>query len=136
MWYSVQTYLSGCSYNHHVADMEKKEHWPLLVQFLEKYNPQVTSKAVAWNYPPNGWYKCNTDEAYQSNTSQSSSGFCIRNSDGNLVHAWASIIPEASCIVAEAKAILEGVEYYVVHHFLPLIVETNSLLMTKVLNDE
>ncbi|XP_059284744.1 uncharacterized protein LOC132038037 [Lycium ferocissimum] len=42
--------------------------WPLLVQFLEKYKPQVTSKAVAWNCPPNGWYKCNTDGAYKSNT--------------------------------------------------------------------
>ncbi|XP_060170629.1 uncharacterized protein LOC132601564 [Lycium barbarum] len=42
--------------------------WPLLVQFLEKYKPQVTSKAVALNYPPNGWYKCNTDGAYKSST--------------------------------------------------------------------
>ncbi|XP_060190740.1 uncharacterized protein LOC132620020 [Lycium barbarum] len=42
--------------------------WPLLVQFLEKYKPLVTSKAVAWNCPPNGWYKCNTDGAYKSST--------------------------------------------------------------------
>ncbi|XP_060190653.1 uncharacterized protein LOC132619916 [Lycium barbarum] len=110
--------------------------WPLLVQFLEKYKPQVTSKAVAWNCPPNGWYKCNTDGAYKSNTGQTSSAFCIRNSEGNLVHAWASIIPDASCIVAEAREILERVEYCVANQLFPLIVETDSLLMTKVLNDE
>ncbi|XP_059315753.1 uncharacterized protein LOC132066462 [Lycium ferocissimum] len=71
--------------------------WPLLVQFLEKYKPQVTSKAVAWNCPPNSWYKCNTDGAYKNSTGQTSSAFCIRNSEGNLVHAWASIIRDASC---------------------------------------
>ncbi|XP_060200485.1 uncharacterized protein LOC132628737 [Lycium barbarum] len=97
---------------------------PLLVQFLEKYKPLVTSKAVEWSCPPNGWYKCNTDRAYKSSTCQSSSAFCINNSEGNLVHSWASIIPEASCIVVEARAILEGVEYCVANHLLPLIVET------------
>ncbi|XP_070034487.1 uncharacterized protein [Nicotiana tomentosiformis] len=86
--------------------------------------------------PHEGWFKCNTDGASRGNPGPSSYGFCVQYQDGNLVFAKAKEIGEATNIVAEAKAIMEGLSFCVERQLYPLIMETDSLVMSKIINDE
>lgn len=55
---------------------------------------------------------------------------------GDLGFAKASEIGEVNNIVAEAKALCEGLEYCVKSQLHPLIIETNSLVMMKIIDGE
>ncbi|XP_070031692.1 uncharacterized protein [Nicotiana tomentosiformis] len=61
--------------------------------------------------PCHGWYKCNTDGASKGNHGPSSLGFCVRDDEGDVVYASAVDLGVTTHVVAEAKAILQGLEY-------------------------
>nr|XP_016509522.1 PREDICTED: uncharacterized protein LOC107826990 [Nicotiana tabacum] len=86
---------------------------------------------VTWQFPFHGWYKCNTDGALKGNPGPSSLGFCVRDDEGDAVYARAVDMGVTTNVVAEAKAILQGLEYCVKHDLHPLILETDSLVMKK-----
>lgn len=60
----------------------------------------------------------------------------MRDYDGYLVYAKAMEIGETTNIVAESKAIVEGLAYYVEQHLHPLIIETDSLVMKRIIEGE
>ncbi|XP_070003066.1 uncharacterized protein [Nicotiana sylvestris] len=110
--------------------------WPDIIQYFEGYKPILITTRVTWQLPFHGWYKCNTDGASNGNSGPSSSGFCVRNDEGDVVYARAVDLGVKTNVVAEAKAILQGLEYYVEHDLHPLILETDSLVMKKVIEGE
>lgn len=110
--------------------------WPQMISFFEGYRPYIVTKRVTWQLPYDGWYKCNTDGASRGNSGPSSYGFCVRNHEGDLVFAKAKEIGETTNIVAEAKAIVEGLVYCVERQLHPLIMETDSLVMRKIIDGE
>jgi len=55
---------------------------------------------------------------------------------GDLVFAKASALGEAANIMAEAKAICEGLEYCVERQLHQLIMETDSLVIRKIIDGE
>ncbi|XP_019256289.1 PREDICTED: uncharacterized protein LOC109234676 [Nicotiana attenuata] len=63
-------------------------------------------------------------------------GFCVRNDEGDVVYARAVDLGVTTNVVAEAKAILQGLEYCVEYDLHPLILETDSLVMKKVIEGE
>ncbi|KAH0746169.1 hypothetical protein KY285_007826 [Solanum tuberosum] len=85
-----------------------------------------------WDFQ--GWLKCNTDSASRGNPGPSSVAFCVRNHDGNLVGAKGLQIADTSNLVAEAKAICEGLQYCFDKRFSNIIVETDSLSMVNIIN--
>ncbi|XP_019246545.1 PREDICTED: uncharacterized protein LOC109226206 [Nicotiana attenuata] len=86
--------------------------------------------------PFHGWYKCNTDGASKGNPGPSSLGFYVRNDEGDVVYARAVDLGVTTNVVAKAKAILQGLEYCMEHDLHPLILETDSLVMKKVIEGE
>ncbi|XP_070036593.1 uncharacterized protein [Nicotiana tomentosiformis] len=86
--------------------------------------------------PFHDWYKCNTDGASKGNPGPSSLGFCVRDDEGDMVYTRAVDMGVTTNVVAEAKAILQGLEYCVEHDLHPLILETDSLVMKKVIEGE
>ncbi|XP_060177940.1 uncharacterized protein LOC132607880 [Lycium barbarum] len=80
--------------------------------------------------------KCNTDGAAKGNPRPSSTAFCIRNEEGDLVHAVAKILIDGSNIVAKAEAIRMGLMYCVEKELFPLIKETDSMTMKMIINGE
>ncbi|XP_070032520.1 uncharacterized protein [Nicotiana tomentosiformis] len=38
-----------------------------MITYFENYKPVVVTRRVTWQYPYEGWYKCNTDEASKDN---------------------------------------------------------------------
>lgn len=81
-------------------------------------------------------YKCNTYCASRGNPGPSSCGFWVRNSIGDSVFAEAMDIGETTNIVAETKAIVERLAYCVDREPHPLILETNTLVMKKIIEGE
>ncbi|XP_060195246.1 uncharacterized protein LOC132624493 [Lycium barbarum] len=85
--------------------------WPYLVQCLEECRPFIGLKLFQWNRPNFGWYKCNTNGASRGNSGPSSTAFCVRNHEGDLICAKGRGLPDSTNIVAEAVAIKEGLEF-------------------------
>ncbi|XP_060170637.1 uncharacterized protein LOC132601572 [Lycium barbarum] len=108
--------------------------WPELVVFLEGYKPILISKIVYWRLPYERWYKCNTDGTSKGNPGPSSYGFCVRDWHGDLIYAECKELGLNSNVVAEARAMMEGLVYCVNHEFHPLVLETDSLLMKNVVD--
>ncbi|KAH0712259.1 hypothetical protein KY289_008218 [Solanum tuberosum] len=108
----------------------------IILWFLWKRRNTILhgGKVVRWIPPPVGWLKCNTDSASRGNPGPSSVAFCVRNHDGNLVGAKGLQIADTSNLVAEAKAICEGLQYCFDKRFSNIIVETNSLSMVNIIN--
>ncbi|XP_075092125.1 uncharacterized protein LOC142172415 [Nicotiana tabacum] len=86
--------------------------------------------------PFHGWYKYNIDGASKGNPGPSSLGFYVRDDEGDMVYARAVDLGVTTNVVAEAKAILQGLEYSVEHDLHPLILETDSLVMKKAIEGE
>nr|XP_009793482.1 PREDICTED: uncharacterized protein LOC104240345 [Nicotiana sylvestris] len=99
-------------------------------------HPSSLSKIMAVLLSFHGWYKCNTDGASKGNPGLRSLGFCVRNDEGDVVYARAVDLGVTTNVVAEAKAILQGLEYCVEHDLHPLILEIDSLVMKKVIEGE
>ncbi|XP_019225001.1 PREDICTED: uncharacterized protein LOC109206620 [Nicotiana attenuata] len=110
--------------------------WPDMIQYFEGYKPVIITRRITWQLPFQGWYKCNTDGASRGNPGPSSLGFCVRNDEGDLIYARAVDLGETTNVVAEARAIVQGLEYCVEHNLHPLILETDSLVMKKVIEKE
>lgn len=83
-----------------------------------------------------GTFKYNTDASSKDNPGPSSIAFCIRDWSGDLNYARITRISNTTSLQAEAMAILDAIEYYVTHHMMPLIIETDSLIMKKVIEGE
>lgn len=62
--------------------------------------------------------------------------FCIINDRGQFIYASADIIPTSTNLYVEAKAIEKGIDYCVNQNLLPLIVETDSLTMKRIIEAE
>lgn len=66
----------------------------------------------------------------------SSWAFCIRNSLGDLIYATANTMFHNTSLGVEAKSIEKTIEYCIQHHYLPLIIETDSWTMKQILYGE
>ncbi|XP_060216649.1 uncharacterized protein LOC132644109 [Lycium barbarum] len=77
--------------------------WPDIIDYFESFTHVIRTPIVKWQLPARGWFKCNTDARHTI-------------TDGNN-------------LIAEALAIKKGVDYYISHQLVPLVVETDSLAM-------
>lgn len=79
-------------------------------------------------------FKCNIDGTSKGNSGISSIAYCVRNNNGDLIYAAAKVISNTSSIVAEAKAMQAGVQYCTEHNLMPVIMETDSLILKNVID--
>ncbi|KAK4707129.1 hypothetical protein R3W88_033268 [Solanum pinnatisectum] len=87
-----------------------------------------------WTRPGMGVYKCNTDGSSKDNLNISTTAFCVRNDRGELVVAQARKLDICTALEAEVQAFKEGLTYCLNHHYIPLIMETDSLIIKKILD--
>ncbi|KAH0639411.1 hypothetical protein KY285_035997 [Solanum tuberosum] len=72
----------------------------------------------------------------KGNPGPSSTAFCVRDYNGNLVGAKGVKLVDSSNLMAQAIAIREGLQYCLDKHFQQIIIETDSLSMVNILNGE
>ncbi|XP_075107022.1 uncharacterized protein LOC142180004 [Nicotiana tabacum] len=116
----TQAFVPGSSSSDNIGDLEEGKHY----------------ETWRCNSPREGWFKCNTSGASRDNPGPSSYGFCVRNHDRELVFFKTKQIEDTTNIVAEAKAIVEGLAFCIKQQLHPLIVETDSLVMKRIIEDE
>lgn len=75
------------------------------------------------------------DGACRGSNGRASYVFCIRDGVGDLLYAHANEIHDATNNIAEAKAILEVLRYIVHSQLPPCLIQTDFLLMKRVLDD-
>nr|XP_016451963.1 PREDICTED: 14.7 kDa ribonuclease H-like protein [Nicotiana tabacum] len=107
-----------------------------MVRYFEGYKPYIVTKRITSQLPYERWYKCNTHGASKGNPGPSSYGFCVRNDTGDVVFVMAEEIGISTNIVAEESAIVEGLLDCVQRQLHPLIIETDSLVMKKIIEGE
>ncbi|XP_075091485.1 uncharacterized protein LOC142171695 [Nicotiana tabacum] len=110
--------------------------WAEMIHFFKKYIPVLITTRVTWQLPTEGWYKCNTDRASKENPGPSSTGFCVRNDKVDLLYARSIELGVTTNVVAEAKAILQGLQYCLEQTLHPLILETDSMVLKKCIEGE
>ncbi|XP_075095364.1 uncharacterized protein LOC142173644 [Nicotiana tabacum] len=84
--------------------------WPDMIQYFEGYKPILITTRVTWQLPFHGCYKCNIDGASKGNPRPSFLGFCVRDDEGDVVYARAVDLGVTTNVVADAKAILQGLD--------------------------
>lgn len=57
--------------------------------------------------------------------------FCIRNEEGEIIYVETRLLEVVSVIEAEIKAVRIGIDYWLQHSLVPLIIETGSLMAQK-----
>ncbi|KAK4729361.1 hypothetical protein R3W88_022349 [Solanum pinnatisectum] len=72
----------------------------------------------------------------RGNPGESTYSFCVRNSDGNLIHAEAQRIGRATSMEAKVRAILSALKFCKNNSITNVIVETGSLSITKMIRKE
>ncbi|KAH0679277.1 hypothetical protein KY284_020362 [Solanum tuberosum] len=107
--------------------------WLQIVEALEGYSPNYSFRIVRWLSPPINWLKCNTDGASRGNPRPSSTAFCIRNHLGNLIVAKGFKIQDSTNLVAEARAIREGLVFCKDNMIKHVIIESDSMAMVQIL---
>ncbi|KAL3337562.1 hypothetical protein AABB24_029946 [Solanum stoloniferum] len=79
-------------------------------------------------------YKYNSDEASKGNPGQSAGGFCIRDCKGEFIFAATYDLGIRTRLEAETSAMEKGLNYCVTHNLLSVFLETDSLVLIKILN--
>ncbi|KAF7835990.1 ribonuclease H [Senna tora] len=68
--------------------------------------------SVGWKPPPLGWWKLNTNGSCQGSMNQIGGGGILRDSNGNWVHGFAKFFGEGNSLMAELRAIIEGLKAF------------------------
>jgi hypothetical protein len=90
-----------------------------------------------WAKPPPGWMKLNVDGAWESLDNRGGVGMILRDEEGHIiVSACSNLEMCASPLEAEAIACKQGVALALQHTNLPLLVESDCLVLTSMVQEE
>lgn len=95
---------------------------------------QCVIRVVRWIKPSFGIVKLNSDGAFRGNPGLSAGGGLIRHSTGRIIHAYASFYGNTTNMVAESRALHQGVKWLHSHQFFGAIVEVNSKVLVDCLS--
>ena len=116
---------------------EDMEEWRSRKEVEESVvkNPIRAPSIERWKPPPQNWIKCNTDGAWKKDSESCGVGWVSRDQSGKLVWAGARELPTlGSPIKFEAEAIRWAIHTLVGFNYQQVIVETDSLELTKMIN--
>nr|XP_009800955.1 PREDICTED: uncharacterized protein LOC104246773 [Nicotiana sylvestris] len=92
------------------------------------------NKTIQWQPPPNGFFKLNTDHAYDENSKAGGGGGLIRNHNGDWITGYTIYNYTHSSIHMEILAFYNGLRLALNHKLAPLIVEINSQVLSQLLS--
>ncbi|XP_070055486.1 uncharacterized protein [Nicotiana tomentosiformis] len=110
--------------------------WIEMCYHVERAKQLVSSHIVRWNKPQEGWLKLNVDGCSKGNPGSSSRDGIIRDNVRFFVLAYAGYYGESSNNLAEAKAILHGLNLCISRGFWHIIMESDSQLMVNLINNK
>ncbi|KAK4728573.1 hypothetical protein R3W88_021561 [Solanum pinnatisectum] len=142
------TVKSAWNYIRHREDPNRIYKWiwtmgvPFKMAFLMwrlwKFKILVDDRVRRWGIagPSRCWCCVQPDHWHKGNTGLSSYAFCLRDERGDIIHAEGVTIENATSTVTEAKAILEASKHCKQRNLNKVIIQTDSMLLKKVLTGE
>ncbi|KAG7597661.1 Ribonuclease H-like superfamily [Arabidopsis suecica] len=89
-----------------------------------------------WNPPPEGWVKCNFDSGYVKDRGFTSTGWIVRDHNGQVIHAGCAKIPKShSPLEAEALGFLNALQVSWIHGLRKVWFETDNLELNDLINN-
>ncbi|KAH0636766.1 hypothetical protein KY285_036476 [Solanum tuberosum] len=88
-------------------------HWVGMIDLLHNYKPNLYFHIVKWEALDEGWVKCNIYGTSKGNPGESSYGFFLRNSTGDLLYAEAQNIANKNNRVTSKNESKIGMEVLV-----------------------
>ncbi|CAJ2648983.1 uncharacterized protein LOC123904536 [Trifolium pratense] len=110
--------------------------WFSMQRFQQRSPPTMQQQQVlAWQKPPTGWFKCNSDAGFHNDLNKTSDGWCLRDHSSNFVQAstnWR----EGQCSIVEGKslALLEAMKAMEHRGLTNVIFETDSKSVTDAIH--
>lgn len=97
----------------------------------------VVEPVRKWKPPEPMFFKCNTDASWDKESRRGGAGWLLRDHQGSLLWAGVRKMTEVrSAIEAEAESIRWAVQVLVGFRYRQVLVETDSLQLTRMLNGE
>ncbi|GAA0159743.1 hypothetical protein LIER_16451 [Lithospermum erythrorhizon] len=90
-------------------------------------------RVVKWTKPPDGHFKLNTDGASKGNPGESGCGGILKDKEGSIIMAFGVYLGRETSIVAELKAIQEGLHKLCIKGIRDVMVETDSQLSIQLI---
>lgn len=117
-------------------NMTFSRNWPGNLKNLKEYKLGVKVTKVIQKFSPQEWIKYNIDRASRRNLKQSSCAFCLRDENGDLIHVEGTKMDNTTNTLAQAKAILEVSKHCKQSQYDKVIIQTDSMLLKKILEEE
>jgi len=94
-------------------------------------SPTTSNHLVRWHPPPPGFVKLNFD-GYLVNSS-AAGGFIVRDWTGKLIKAGATYYGDTPILVAEARALRDGLRLMIQAGFNNIVIEGDNMIVIQVL---
>lgn len=92
--------------------------------------------SVKWNFPPTEWFKCNIDGASRGNPGEIFYGFCIKDSEGDLIYAEDKPKGVATNMGTETMAMLKVLRIGKSRKSSNILIEIDSLSLRNMIMRE
>ena len=107
--------------------------WMAFYSNICGWRPRYCHSLVHWVLPTQGAFKLNTDGCSLGNPGVSGGGGVLRDSSGVAVFGFSTPFGELTCIQAEIRSLLVGVQQCLLRGFLRIQVEVDSLVLVNIL---
>nr|XP_027083663.1 uncharacterized protein LOC113705962 [Coffea arabica] len=107
--------------------------WSAVLSIFSRWRPRYSHRVVCWEFPVQGAFKLNTDGCSLGNPGVSGGGGVLRDSSGTLLFGFAVPFGELTCLQAEIKALVFGVQQCRLRGFSRIRVEVDSLVLVNLL---
>lgn len=107
--------------------------WSAFYSYVAGWRPLYSHILVRWEFPALGKLKLNTDGCSLGNPGISGGGGVLRDSSGAVLFGYSIPFGELTCIQAEFKSLLFGVQQCLLRGFSRIQVEVDSLVLVNIL---
>ncbi|KAH0657989.1 hypothetical protein KY289_026737 [Solanum tuberosum] len=109
-------------------------NWEDMINEVEKCSQDIRIITISWQSPSSPFLKLNTDGNALHNPGKIGGGGILRDSNGNMIYAFAIPLGIGTNNQAETQAATHGLDWCVQHGYRKVILEVDSELLTKWLN--
>nr|XP_027109299.1 uncharacterized protein LOC113729174 [Coffea arabica] len=107
--------------------------WSTVLSIFSGWRPRYSHRVVCWEFPVQGAFKLNTDGCSLGNPGVGGGGGVLRDSSGALLFGFSVPFGELTCLQAEIKALVFGVQQCRLRGFSRIRVEVDSLVLVNLL---
>lgn len=126
------TKFPACSMTGDLSSLSSLQHLSIATNLQKRRDPII----VYWSPPPHGTFKLNIDGASKGNPGNGGGGGLIRDHKGDICLAFSHYYGRCYSLIAEARAMLDGLRYAALLGINLHIVESDSKILVSIIKEE